>query len=82
MNRGFDPANGEAIGSVDSDDVIGRNLFTELWKVYTARDYEIVKWILKERETEEKCNQSELDVWIKQDIVNFLWDCQAAVYKS
>lgn len=82
MNSGFAVVRGEAIGMVDSDDVIGRNFFAELWKVYARGGCDIAKGRLKQRETDGTWHESDINRWIKEDITNFTWEWTSAIYRA
>ena len=82
MNSGFDAVRGETIGIVDSDDVIGKNFFAELWKVYAAGGCDIVKGRQKERETNGTWYEKELNFLIREDTLNFTSQWASALYKT
>lgn len=82
MNSGFDAARGETIGIVDSDDVIGKNFFAELWKVYVAGVCDVVKGRRKERETDGTWHEMDLNTLIREDGLNFTWQWTTAIYRT
>lgn len=82
MNSGFDAVQGETIGIVDSDDVIGKNFFSELWKVYAAGECDIVKGRRKERSIDGTWHETDLNRLIKEDPLNFTWQWTTAIYRT
>lgn len=82
MNSGLDSAKGETIGIVDSDDVIGRNFFAELWMVYEAGSCDIVKGRLKLRRPETGWSEFQANAAIRLDPRVFNIEWTSAIYRK
>lgn len=82
MNSGLEAVTGETIGFVDADDVIGKNFYAELWKVYGRGECDIVKGRRKERETDGKWHEINLNPIIRQDALKFTWQWQSAIFRT
>lgn len=82
MNHALDAAQGEALGILDADDVIGRNFYAELWKGYENGDCDIVKGRQKFRGIDGKWSERATNAAIKIDPRAFNTEWTSAIYRT
>lgn len=82
INSGLEAARGEALGFVDSDDVVGKNFFGDLWAVYAAEGCDIAKGRLVERDTTGIWRETDLNANIKKNNYTFSWQWTSAIYRT
>lgn len=81
MNTGFDAAQGEALGIVDSDDAVGKDFFGELWTSYAGSRCDIVKGRIVERDLKGIWRESYPNEFAKNTI-SFCGPWASAIYKT
>lgn len=80
INTGLAEAMGEAVGFVDSDDVISKNFFAELWKVYKIGGCDIAKGRMKKQDLDGLWREYRINDAIRKDQRNFTWQWTSAIY--
>ena len=81
MNTGFEAAQGEFIGILDTDDAVGKDFFGELWASSTRKSCDIVKARLVERNLQGIWREAYPNEFAKNTI-SFCGPWASAIYKT